>query len=250
MALLEDFESKGNWLFRYRSFLPLSILGIGLLVHFFTIRDSGSTFYTILPYRTAYEYVCLAISLTGLFVRVCTVGYTPVGTSGRNTRKQVADSLNTTGIYSLVRHPLYLGNFLMWLGICLLTCDLGFILIFMLIYWLYYERIMYAEEQFLRRRFGAPYLTWAMHTPPFLPRFTAFAPPALPFSWKKVLKKEKNGIFALLLIFALFDGLRAWIQGDMHFNYLLTALAISSGIAYLILKYIKRHTQWLNEEGR
>lgn len=52
MALLEDFESKGNWLFRYRSFLPLSILSIGLLVHFFTIRDSGSTFYTILPYRT------------------------------------------------------------------------------------------------------------------------------------------------------------------------------------------------------
>ena len=32
-------------------------------------------------------------------------------TSGRNTHDQVADSLNTSGIYSIVRHPLYVGNF-------------------------------------------------------------------------------------------------------------------------------------------
>lgn len=250
MALQEELESQGNWLFRYRSLLPLTMLAAGMAVYLITIHTSGFFYSLLQPYWPAYEYTCLLVSLLGVGIRAYTVGHTPAGTSGRNTAEQVAESLNTTGIYSIVRHPLYLGNFLMWLGICLLTCDLGFILIFMLIYWLYYERIMYAEEQFLRRRFGAPYLTWAMHTPPFLPRFTAFAPPALPFSWKKVLKKEKNGIFALLLIFALFDGLRAWIQGDMHFNYLLTALAISSGIAYLILKYIKRHTQWLNEEGR
>ena len=250
MALPEDFESKGNWLFRYSSFLPLSILSIGLLVHFFTIRDSGSTFYTILPYRTAYEYVCLAISLTGLFVRVCTVGYTPVGTSGRNTRKQVADSLNTTGIYSLVRHPLYLGNFLMWLGVSLLTCHAGFILLFVLAYWLYYERIMFAEEQFLRRKFGKRYLTWANRTPAIIPDFKSFTPPRLPFSWKKVIKKEKNGIFALFLTFSLFDHLAAWLHPETHPDTVLTALTVISGIAYLVLKFIKKRTSLLDEQGR
>lgn len=121
----------------------------------------------------------------------------------------MADSLNTTGIYSLVRHPLYLGNFLMWLGVSLLTCHAGFILLFVLAYWLYYERIMFAEEQFLRCKFGKRYLTWANRTPAIIPDFKSFTPPRLPFSWKKVIKKEKNGIFALFLTFSLFDHLAA-----------------------------------------
>ncbi|MGC9453013.1 MAG: methyltransferase family protein, partial [Oceanipulchritudo sp.] len=44
-----------------------------------------------------------------------------MGTSGRNTKQQVAYSLNTTGFYSVVRNPLYLGNFFMYLGIALFT---------------------------------------------------------------------------------------------------------------------------------
>ena len=125
-------------------------------------------------------------------IRIYTVGHTPVGTSGRNTAGQVADSLNTTGIYSVVRHPLYLGNFLMWLGIALLTCNIGFVTAFILGYWIYYERIMYAEEQFLRRKFGDTYLHWAEQTPAFLSRFNRFKPSGLPFSWKKVAKKKKT----------------------------------------------------------
>ena len=36
-------------------------------------------------------------------------------TSGKNTAKQIAESLNTSGIYSVLRNPLYLANFLNWL---------------------------------------------------------------------------------------------------------------------------------------
>ena len=154
-------------------------------------------FTSVFPHWHLYEYLCLAVSLSGTLVRIYTVGHTPVGTSGRNTANQVADVLNTTGIYSTVRHPLYLGNFLMWLGIALLTCNVGFVAVFVLAYWLYYERIMYAEEQFLRRKFGDTYLRWAERTPAFIPCLKRFRPTDLPFSWKKVIKKEKNGVFAL-----------------------------------------------------
>ena len=41
----------------------------------------------------------------------------PAGTSGRNTAKQVADTLNTTGLYSLTRNPLYLGNAVIYMAI-------------------------------------------------------------------------------------------------------------------------------------
>ncbi|NLL27934.1 MAG: DUF1295 domain-containing protein [Bacteroidales bacterium] len=43
--------------------------------------------------------------------------FIPKGISGKNTEKQIADFLNTKGMYSIVRHPLYLGDFLMWLGL-------------------------------------------------------------------------------------------------------------------------------------
>ena len=192
MAVQEKLESQGNWLFRRRSLLPLAVLLAGIWVLLFTVRTVGTVFSTVLPYWQVYECLCLAVSLAGTWIRIYTVGHTPVGTSGRNTAGQVADSLNTTGIYSVVRHPLYLGNFLMWLGIALLTCNIGFVTAFILGYWIYYERIMYAEEQFLRRTFGDTYLHWAEQTPAFLSRFNRFKPSGLPFSWKKVAKKRKK----------------------------------------------------------
>lgn len=250
MALQEEFESQGNWLFQRRSLLPLAVLAAGAGVLVFTVRTPGILFSNLLPYWQLYEYVCLAVGLTGVAIRIYTVGHTPAGTSGRNTGGQVADSLNTTGIYSVVRHPLYLGNFLMWLGISLLTCNPGFIAVFVLIYWLYYERIMYAEEQFLRRKFGPVYQSWAEKTPAFFPRFKQFKPSRLPFSWKKVVKKEKNGIFALFLLFSLFDFIVSWQTASVPVNRELLVMAAVSGVGYLVLKFIKKHTRLLDEQGR
>lgn len=33
MALLEEFEKQGNWLFRYRGVLPLIILAVGAFIY-------------------------------------------------------------------------------------------------------------------------------------------------------------------------------------------------------------------------
>jgi len=60
-------------------------------------------------------YIAIALSMFGFIIRAIAIGTTPKGTSGRNTKEgQVAESLNTKGIYSMVRHPLYLGNYFMW----------------------------------------------------------------------------------------------------------------------------------------
>jgi len=79
----------------------------------FVVEFSGYVFLLIgllirmFPYGShrldqVWEILCLAISLLGLGVRIVTVGYVPKGTSGRNTRGQKANVLNTTGMYSLV----------------------------------------------------------------------------------------------------------------------------------------------------
>ncbi len=113
MPLREEMERSGNWLFRWRSYLPLLLLLPMTLAiersHALGVRDARPDFWPL---------VCMGVSFFGLAIRVAAVGYAPAGTSGRNTKAgQVARSLNTTGMYSLVRHPLYLGNFVIWIGV-------------------------------------------------------------------------------------------------------------------------------------
>jgi protein-S-isoprenylcysteine O-methyltransferase Ste14 len=250
MALKEEFEEQGNWLFRYRSLLPLIILSIGVILFVRNKLYPESFYLENTPYLVYYEYFCLSITLFGLAIRVYTVGHTPQNTSGRNTEGQVADSLNTTGIYSIVRHPLYLGNFFMWMGPALLTGQFWFMVALVLFYWLYYERIMFAEEQFLTRSFGDVYLNWAKNRPAFIPSFKNFKKPSLSFSWKKVLKKEKNGLAAVFIIFAVFDVLGKTLKHETDYNKFYLIGCIVTVIMYGILKYFKKYTNVLNEEGR
>jgi protein-S-isoprenylcysteine O-methyltransferase Ste14 len=248
MALIEELEEQGNVLFKYRSYIPIVFLASGLLVFAFKLENLDYTYL-----GQYYWHICLGVGLLGLLVRIYTVAHTPKNTSGRNTNEgQVADELNQTGIYSLVRHPLYLGNFLMWLGVAMLTADMWYLVAFTFMYWVYYERIMFAEEAFLRRKFGEPYLKWASDKPAFIPKFKAPVTPKYPFSIKKVLKKEKNGVAALFGLFYIFDLVRQYIvteRVELKLNFWFWGFAIST-VVYLILKFIKKYTTILEEEGR
>ncbi|MEQ8324403.1 MAG: isoprenylcysteine carboxylmethyltransferase family protein [Vicingaceae bacterium] len=250
MALQEEWEAQGNVLFRYRGTLPLLILVSAIAVLYF--RESNGMNQMSEKLSTLYPFVCLGVCTLGLIVRIITVGYTPVGTSGRNKEKQEAEVLNTSGIYSTVRHPLYLGNFFMWFGLAMLTQSLWFNVCFILFYWLYYERIMYAEEQFLRRKFGQTYLGWAEKTPPFIPKVAQWKSTDMKFSWRKILKKEKNGFAAMLIIIFVFLWISAYlrtgqIKPSMDFWFYSMAFGL---VSYLILKFLKYNTKWLEEEGR
>lgn len=244
MPLQEELESQGNFLFRYRGSLPIIVLIAALLVFVQQVRSCD------IP--SLYFYLCFVTCLLGLAVRIYTVGHTPKNTSGRNTKSQIADEINTTGIYSTVRHPLYVGNFFMWLGAAMLTHQLWFILFFVAAYWIYYERIMYAEEQFLRGKFGTQYLNWASQTPAFIPSITQFTSPKYSFSLKKVLQKEINGLLNIFIVFTLFDLIYYYIKHQMigMNDYFWLAGVIGSFVAYLILKIVSKNTTALVDEGR
>jgi protein-S-isoprenylcysteine O-methyltransferase Ste14 len=249
MALIEEFEKQGNWLFRYRGILPIFILLIGAFLYFRTKLYPDVFYLEQTMYLIYYEVFCLLISLLGFAIRIYTVGHTPRNTSGRNVKGQVADTLNTTGIYSIVRHPLYLGNFFMWLGPALLTGHFWFIIAFIFFYWLYYERIMFAEEQFLRKKFGDVYLAWAEKVPAFIPAPQNFVKPTLAFSWKKVIKKEKTGFAAVFIIFCLFISTGDFIRVQSY-NMILIVLTIVSIATYIVIKTLSKYTSLLVEEGR
>jgi len=250
MALQEELEVQGNRLFKYRSNLPLILLAVSIPVFIYT-HNNPNFIEKFISYDL-YELLSFAVCFFGLAIRIYTVGHTPKNTSGRNTNEgQVADELNTRGIYSTVRHPLYVGNFFMWLGIAMLVQDLWYIIAFVFIYWVYYERIMFAEEQYLRKKFGEIYVNWSLKTPAFIFSFKNFNDNELTFSWKKVIKKEKNGLAAIFIVFLLFRFIRDYVEtGELETKSWQVYVTAASIVLYLILKVIKSKTHLLDEEGR
>lgn len=251
MALQEELKTQGDFLFKYRGYLPVTILIVGFAIKIYYEYTIGGKDETIIAQLM--ENSALIIGIIGLLVRVFTIGYTPIHTSGRNTTTgQVAATLNTTGLYSLIRNPLYLGNYLMWLGVTMLTKNIWFVLFFSLIFWIYYERIIYAEEYFLRKKFGEIYLNWSIKTPPFLPIHFKYKRPNISFSWKKVLRMEKTGLFSLFLLFFLFD-IAGKYAGKKTFvfeeNWYLIG-TIVSGLIYIIIKILLKRTNFLDEADR
>lgn len=245
MALVHEFENSGNWLFKRRGWLPVFLIVSGLIVMYYVNRQG-------ILFNAREEMIFLGISLFGEAIRVFTIGFTPKNTSGRNTiNGQLADEINVTGIYSIVRHPLYLGNFLMWLGPSLFLRSAWFTIVFCLVYWLYYERIMFAEEQFLRRKFGDVYDKWSETVRAFIPVFTKYIPSKLTFSLRNVLRREYHSFVNIFLIFTLLDATRNYIISRRIFLTPLWAyIFLAAGSLWIILWIIDHKTGWFNVEGR
>ncbi len=246
MALRDEFEASGGWLFRWRSYLPFTMF---LLVGIALVGYRG------LPGGPVAEAVwqgfCLAVALAGEGVRVLTVGFVPTRTSGRNTRCQKADSLNTTGIYSTVRHPLYLGNYLIGLAFALLLGVWWLPVLYTLTFWLYYERIMFAEEAFLRRTFGDEFDAWAARTPAFLPRFRGWMRPSLPFAGRAVLRRECSTVLSIAMLFPVILVAGEWAAGRTPaVGPFWIGFFAATACVYLVLRALKTRTRFLAVAGR
>ncbi|MBM4301343.1 MAG: hypothetical protein FJ121_07400 [Deltaproteobacteria bacterium] len=246
MALQEEFEKTGEYFFRWRSYLPLfmAVLFILALAHFrYPFASHGLDL--------AWDAGCLAVALLGQVVRFFTVGFVPRGTSGRNTRGQVADTLNTTGMYAVVRNPVYLGNFIIWFGLSLFMKSLWFSTIIILFFTIFYERIIFREEAFLREKFGDAFRQWADATPAIIPKFKNWRPPSLPFSWKSAINREYGTFFAIMVTFTVLELLAGLFNyGKLMIDAIWVNLFIFSGILYLTIRYLKKKTRVLATDNR
>jgi protein-S-isoprenylcysteine O-methyltransferase Ste14 len=245
-SLQQRATTTGAWLFRWRSYCPLILIALLLTgVRHFSYPFGNHALDVV------WEVLCLSISMFGLFVRCYTVGHTPKGTSGRNTKSQIADTLNTTGIYSMLRNPLYLGNFLMMLGVVLFIRVWWIPVIYSLAFWLYYERIIMAEAAFLKSKFGADYETYLARTPAFIPNFRLWHPAALPFSMKNVLKREYNGFFGVVVAFTALEIICDYIEnGRLVIDPVWATFFLVALIVFLTLRTFKKKTRLLHVEGR
>jgi protein-S-isoprenylcysteine O-methyltransferase Ste14 len=251
--LLEQIERQGKRLFRWRGQMGaalLPVLGMALWTPGFPAMDLSDGGLDRLS-----EFGLL-ISLCGLAMRWFTVGSVPAETSGRNTREQRAAALNTVGMYSIVRHPLYLANAVIVTGFVVAVGSLWFLLLFWLGYALAIERIIAAEEAFLRSLYGADYAAWVARTPLLVPTPALWQRSPLPFSARTVFRREYNGVFGVCLAFFVLEAvrdlllghqpLRVWLRDDS-----LWPAVLAMGLVVLaVFRTLKRRTRHLHVRGR
>ena len=237
MRIVEQLGSTGDVLFRWRSWWPLMLVPLFLASFAGLAYPFGSHRLDLL-----WELSCFTVSVLGLALRVATVGTAPRGTSGRNTRAQKAAVLNTTGPYSVVRHPLYLANYLIALGMSLFSRTWFLPIIVSLAALLYYERIAAREEAFLEARFGEAFREWAARVPAAFPRPSLWRRPALPFSWERALGREFYAIGEVAVAFFVLDVLEDWtISHRIAVDPVWTTVALAGVGFFVVMRLRKKH---------
>ena len=193
MTVAERMLANGHRLFKSRSLVPLALLPVVVLALpesarvAARLRDSGNR---------DLQLLALSIAFAGLLIRCAAVAYSPDGTSSRDTRAMRAAALNTTGMYSIVRHPLYLGAGLIWVGIAVSLGVWWLAIIVALAYWIYVERLMLVEEAFLAEQFPVEFSRWASRTRAFLPRPSDWIPSTGSVQFKR-LSSEHNALLTI-----------------------------------------------------
>jgi len=245
MALKESLEKNGAFLFRYRGQLPLLFILFAIVI---VIIDDYSKLHLHPNVFIGVQCLGIFIVLLGHMIRFSIVGSSFAHTSGRNRHEQVAHQLNTKGWYSMVRHPLYFANFLIWFGITLYLFNPWLLLVMCLCYWLYYERIMYIEESFLIKQFGDEYLTWSRKVPAFFPSVRKYKSAKNSFSWKAVFRNEYPSVLSTLsslLLLTIIQRIAIHRQIDLTWIDLFFAIGILC--LGVISRLLKHRTRLLKE---
>lgn len=237
MKLQESLESQGEFLFKNRGFIPLLFIVFSIPVSYFNSFEYLVKFETV---ECTVFYSSIAFIVLGHFIRAQVILARNDATSGRNRNEQVADSLNTKGWYSIVRNPLYLANFLIWFGLSLYLFSLWLCLILILMFWIYYERIVFAEEAFLSKKFGDSYTEWCNATPVFVPKLTGYVPVKYKLSISKVVFNEYSSMLSTGTCLLFVGLLREYsIDKEIHIGQLTYAYILLLLIFGLTVKGIK-----------
>ena len=141
-----------------RILLPLLIVFTGFLFQFPSLYSKSIFGNDIL------NYAGLFIILAGTLVRMAARGH-------KKAHSYNGGALVTTGPYGFVRHPMYLGIFLISSGFILMIWPWWTIFIWTGLFYFRFKIEIAKEENHLRRAFGSTYEMYVQKVPLVLPRW-------------------------------------------------------------------------------
>ena len=148
----------------------------------------------------AHWVIGLIAIAVGEWVRLS--GVAAAGTVTRRRSRNV-QRLVTYGIFSWVRNPLYVGNFLIWMGFIVISGVLWFLPIAVVIFAIEYSLIVRYEEGVLESIFGQEYLEYKKRTSRWFPR-PRVHPEHGPHDWGEAWKSEISTFLQYIALLAAF----------------------------------------------
>ena len=121
------------------------------------------------------------------------------------------EELTTSGPYHLTRNPLYVGNFLIGLGVALMGGRLWLLILFLVLFVPVYRILVLKEEKRLLERYGEDFLAYCQAVPRFVPQWSAWPPPAAAWDPTRMWKRHREwrawlGLYAATLYLLLRAG--------------------------------------------
>jgi protein-S-isoprenylcysteine O-methyltransferase Ste14 len=208
-----------------------------------------------LAFHETWEIWCLLLSFAGLGIRMLAAGQSS-DSAMRAANFYRSETLNTQGIYSVVRHPRYLGDYFIGLGVVLIPFVWWLPVAYSLLFYAQYRRRMAVEDSQLRHKFGARYTQWEAVTPALMPRLWRRGPEASrqtrraayqSFSFRTALKREYAGIFLVIFLHSSVEWLEHLIlERRVMLEQFWIVVALVGLTACLLVRYLARHTRVLN----
>ena len=191
----------GNFFFKYRNWIFILFYAALFVpsLPLFSAAECGARYYwwpVVLG---------LLITCTGQGIRGLTIGLAYIVRGGKEG-KPYAEGLVTEGIFRHCRNPLYVGNILMLLGVGILANSVFYVALMMPLFLFIYQAIVLAEEDFLRKKFGAGFDNYCRDVNRWWPSLRGIGSTlrSMEFNWKRwILKEHTTQIIWLLRIVSL-----------------------------------------------
>lgn len=146
--------------------------------------------------------------ISGELIRIWALSHAGKWTRSRRLK---APRLVTTGPYAYIRHPIYVGNFLIGLGMVVISEALVFIPVFLVLFAAQYRAIVFEEERFLSKRFGGEFSRYCDLTPKYFPKSIGIGS-SFEFERPQLPLKELGTIWGIVLGGSFFE----WIESPLH----------------------------------
>jgi ADP-heptose:LPS heptosyltransferase/protein-S-isoprenylcysteine O-methyltransferase Ste14 len=140
---------------------------------------------------------------------------------GRCSRSRRAQTpkLITTGPYAYIRHPIYVGNLLIGLGMIFLSEAFPLTLLLLAFFALHHRIIIPAEEEFLKEKLGEGFDRYCELVPKYIP----LALPRRGFSFGRHFPLSELGTaFGILLAGLLVE----WLESPLHHDWVLSITSL------------------------
>lgn len=224
----------GNFLFHYRN-------GIFPLLYLLLFIPSPP----LLAWWPAGAILGSLIASLGQFLRAITIGLDYIIRGGRD-RRVYAERLVQGGIFAHCRNPLYVGNFLILVGVGVASNSIIFLSMAIPFFVFAYSAIIAAEEDYLRRKFGQEFDNYCAQVNRLVPRLSGITTTlrGMTFNWRRLVTTEYGSAYIWMAAIVLVSLKNAWLDARVGIPpaavWTLISVFLCVSAAYVVARYFKK----------